>query len=255
MDMRAEHKRNARWPQILQTWIAGIAIGCATLLVIDNALLQSEVSPITLVIAALMIFAVPLSILAHMQQTRIAQLRESLEHAETHDILTGSIKGQIFVSEIDRRAHLPAGERLQGAMLIVEAAHARSLHLRLGQGGGEEPVKLIADAIRSAVRSTDMIGRLDIHTFGVFLPTATENDAKAIGERIRKAVARVYMAPDGQDLRISIAGVVCDRMASFDTMFRAVADLMETTEHNAIESVAIAALPAPTPAALERRVN
>jgi len=69
--------------------------------------------------------------------------------------------------------------------------------------------------------------------FGVFLPGATEDDAKEIGERIRTRVAQVYFAPKGTEdaLAISVGGVVFESELQFEDMFRSAESQLSGVEH------------------------
>jgi diguanylate cyclase len=72
------------------------------------------------------------------------------------------------------------------------------------------------------VRRDDLIGRIGTAMFGVFLPGASEEDAKEIGKRIREAVGQIYFAPKGDKdvLAIRIGGVVFEHELVFEDMFR-----------------------------------
>jgi diguanylate cyclase len=78
------------------------------------------------------------------------------------------------------------------------------------------------------VREEDLIGRIGTSIFGVFLPGATEEDAKEVGERIRARVAQVYFAPKGAEdvLSIGVGGVVFENELAFEDMFRSAEQLL-----------------------------
>lgn len=232
------------WSRTLQLAFAGVACGSIAVLLFEGMLLVVDLPPLAVAAILTLAISVPLCLLALFQNEKIQSLNGQLEIAATQDSLTGSLKAPAFASLVDRRTSAQAGNKRQGAMLIVEASHARALHRRFGQGWDEEPMQLIADAIRKAIRTDDLVGRLDIHTFGIFLPTATEKDAKAIGERIRKKVAAVYVAPRGFEdgFTISIGGVVCEDMVDFDTMYRAASEVFETTPEIAATGVGLKSL-------------
>jgi GGDEF domain-containing protein len=58
--------------------------------------------------------------------------------------------------------------------------------------------------------------------FGVFLPGASEEDAKEIGKRVRETVGQIYFAPKGDKdvLAIRVGGVVFEHELAFEDMFR-----------------------------------
>lgn len=166
----------------------------------------------------------PLFVFIGLKLRDAKRLRREMNRAATYDNLTATLNGPVFSSVIDRRAQSTAapGSR-HGAFLLIDAEHIRSINLKHGLDWGNEALRLVAATIRSSVRSGDVIGRLGPSEFGVFLPGATEENARDVGERIRAEVAKVYFAPDGQQnaLTVSVGGVIYENEARFDDLFRA----------------------------------
>lgn len=166
-----------------------------------------------------------------LRETR--RYRRELNRAATYDDLTASLNGPVFSSVIDRRAQSSAapGSR-HGAFLLIDAEHIRSINLKHGLDWGNEALRLVAATIRSSVRSGDIVGRLGPSEFGVFLPGATEENARDVGERIRAEVAKVYFAPDGQQnaLSVSVGGVIYENESRFDDLFRAAGQRLSNVE-------------------------
>jgi diguanylate cyclase (GGDEF)-like protein len=135
---------------------------------------------------------------------------------------------------VDRRAprQESSGPR-SGAFLVIHPEHIRSINQRFGLGWGDEALRLIASTIQSSVRKEDLVGRIGTSMFGVFLPGATEDDAKEIGERIRARVAQAYFAPKGTEdvLTISVGGVVFENELAFEDMFRSAESLLSGVEY------------------------
>jgi diguanylate cyclase (GGDEF)-like protein len=69
----------------------------------------------------------------------------------------------------------------------------------------------MTEAIRSAVRADDIVGRIGGEEFAVFLPGANDNEAMMVAERIRAAVEKLEFYPgEGarrHPLTVSIGGV------------------------------------------------
>src|SRR5690606_24785448 len=133
-----------------------------------------------------------------------------------------------LVSEVERRRQVRRADDdgRRGAFLIVELAQLRALQHRHGLLWADEAMRIVATAVRSAVREGDIFGRLDSSSFGLFLPDAEESDAYGIAERIRAVVAEVYATPAAGEeaLTIRIGGILCEGTTEFDAMFRAAAD-------------------------------
>ncbi|WP_312891222.1 GGDEF domain-containing protein [Mesorhizobium silamurunense] len=215
------------WLSVLGTaGCVGLSLGLNYLLLLSDALTPFGRSVVT---AALLpvIIGLPLFALLGWREVEIRRYRQELTRSGTYDHLTGCLNGAVFTSMIDRRAARPSGPR-SGAFLVIHPEHLASINLRFGLGWGDEALRLIASAIRSSLRKDDLIGRIGNSMFGVFLPGATQQDAKEIGERVREAVGQIYFAPKGDKdvLTIRVGGVVFEHELAFEDMFRSAEELL-----------------------------
>ncbi|TGS65175.1 GGDEF domain-containing protein [Mesorhizobium sp. M3A.F.Ca.ET.174.01.1.1] len=204
----------------------GLSLGLNYLLLLSDALTPFGRSVVTATLVPVVI-GLPLFALLGWKQVAILRYRQELTRSGTYDRLTGCLNGAVFTSMVDRRAARPAGPR-SGAFLVIHPEHLASINLRFGLGWGDEALRLIASAIRSSVRKEDLIGRIGNSMFGVFLPGATKQDAKEVGERIREAVGQIYFAPKGEKdvLAIRAGGVVFEHELAFDDMYRSAEELL-----------------------------
>jgi len=214
------------WKQVIWLAVLGTAaclclsLGLNYLLMFSDSLTPFVRGAVTSVIVPIVV-GLPLFALLGWQQIEIRRYRQELTKSGTYDQLTGCLNGKVFTSMVDRRAARPAGPR-SGAFLVIHPEHLASINLRFGLEWGDEALRLIASAIRSSVRKDDLIGRIGTSMFGVFLPGASEQDAKDVGERVRGAVGDIYFAPKGDKdvLAISVGGVVFEHELDFEDMFR-----------------------------------
>ncbi|WP_245493346.1 MULTISPECIES: GGDEF domain-containing protein [unclassified Mesorhizobium] len=219
----AQSWKDVAWLTVLGT--AGcliLSLGLNYLLLFSEALTPFARSVITATLLPLAI-GLPLFLLLASKQAEIRRYRQELNRSATYDRLTGCLNGPVFTSMVDRRAAKTseAGPR-SGAFLVIHPEHLKSLNLRFGLEWGDEALRLIASTIQSSVRKEDLVGRIGTSMFGVFLPGATEKDAKEIGERIREAVGQIYFAPKGEKdvLAIRTGGVVFEHELAFEDMYR-----------------------------------
>ncbi|CAN7324909.1 GGDEF domain-containing protein [Mesorhizobium sp. LjNodule214] len=215
--------KEVAWLTLLGTaGCLGLSLGLNYLLLFSEGLTPFARSMITAALLPLAI-GLPLFMVIGWKQIELRRYRQELNRSATYDRLTGCLNGPVFTSLVERRASRPAqsGPR-SGAFLVIHPEHLRSLNLRFGLEWGDEALRLIASTIQSSVRKEDLVGRIGTSMFGVFLPGATEQDAKDIGERIRARVAQVYFAPKGAEavLAISVGGVVFEHELAFEDMFR-----------------------------------
>jgi diguanylate cyclase (GGDEF)-like protein len=170
------------------------------------------------------VIGAPLSFLLALRQQEIKRIRRELTRAATHDTTTAFYNGTAFSSVVDRRAVSESTEGpRRGAFLAINASNLRAINIRYGLEWGEEALRLVASVIRTSVRADDIVGRLGPSEFGIFLPGATEQNAREVGERIRAGVAANYFAPAGAKdvLSVSVGGVFFEDELGFEDMFRA----------------------------------
>jgi diguanylate cyclase (GGDEF)-like protein len=228
MIQKMSGKSVAAWKEIAGLTVLGtlaslaVSLGLNYLLLFDDTLTPFGHSMIS---AALLpvIICLPLFAYIGFKQVEIRRCRRELNKSATYDSLTGCLNGTVFTSMVDRRAAGRSGPGPRsGAFLVIHPEHLHAVNVRFGLGWGDEALRLVASTIKASVRSGDIVGRIGATMFGAFLPGASEENAKDIGERIRANVARVYFAPQGTEdvLRVSVGGVIFEGDQEFEAMFR-----------------------------------
>jgi len=209
------------------------SVGLNYLLLFSEALTPFGRGMVTAILLPVVVGG-PLFLFIGLQRMELGHYRKELNKSATFDNLTGCLNRVAFTSMVERRAtRLESSGPRSGAFLVIHPEHIRSINLRFGLGWGDEALRLIASTIQSSVRKEDLVGRIGTSMFGVFLPGATEDDAKEIGERIRARVALAYFAPKGtaDTLAISVGGVVFENELEFEDMFRSAESLLSGGEH------------------------
>ncbi len=160
----------------------------------------------------------------------LSKLRElSLAHHElmtvaATDSLTLCLNRRAFTALVD--AYLDKITRQQtpanGALLVLDVDHFKTVNDNFGHEAGDEALKLIAGTIRSSVRELDLVGRLGGEEFGIFLPGVDPARTVIAADRIRLAVSLMDFRPQGQScpLSVSIGGATFANGASFTELYR-----------------------------------
>jgi diguanylate cyclase (GGDEF)-like protein len=92
------------------------------------------------------------------------------------------------------------------ALLLCDLDHFKRVNDELGHAAGDAVLQVVAYTMRSVLRAGDSIYRIGGEEILVVLPGASEIDAVAIAERLRKAVRK--RRPAGVGVTISIGAAV-----------------------------------------------
>ncbi|HYJ11631.1 MAG TPA: GGDEF domain-containing protein, partial [Polyangiaceae bacterium] len=118
-----------------------------------------------------------------------AQLRE----LATCDSLTGAATRRHFVelAQRERERSLRSGSPL--SLCMFDADHFKNVNDQYGHVAGDHVLAAIAQAARSKLRKSDVLGRLGGEEFGILLPDTALPGALTLAERVRVAVADVEL--------------------------------------------------------------
>jgi diguanylate cyclase (GGDEF)-like protein len=86
---------------------------------------------------------------------------------------------------------LVQGER-PASLLVLDLDSFKAVNDALGHEAGDRLLRSVAQAIQGCVRRADLVARLGGDEFGVLLAGATAEEAAAVAEKIRAAVAAVW---------------------------------------------------------------
>jgi len=221
-----------RWKGIAGFAMLGVAACVCLSLVLNYLLLFSDrlgafERGVITAIAVPLLIGVPLFVALGMKLAEVRGLRQRLNRSTTYDPVTDCFRSTAFTGLVEtRRKYVPTGPMgRSGALLVVHVEGLMSVGARFGLSWKDEALRLIADTIKRSVRQDDVVGRVGEAEFGVFLPGATERDAKEIGNRIVSAVGAVYFAPAEQSeaLVVRVGGVLYEKQVEFDDMFKVAA--------------------------------
>lgn len=131
----------------------------------------------------------PLHFLSQMQDITDRRRHEAeLCHMADHDPLTGLLNRRSFERELER--HVVHVERYgpQGAAIVLDLDHFKTVNDTLGHGAGDELIVRVAHALSSRLRASDVLARLGGDEFAILLSMATPQEAQAVAEAVLESV-------------------------------------------------------------------
>jgi len=116
-------------------------------------------------------------------------LEQQLRALATTDSLTGAVNRRHFVelTQRERERSLRSGAPL--SLCSFDADHFKSVNDNHGHVAGDHVLSAITRAAQSALRVSDVLGRLGGEEFAILLPDTDLSGALVLAERVRAAVA------------------------------------------------------------------
>ena len=131
------------------------------------------------------------------------RLEQRLRTQAERDDLTGLPNRQRFEQLVAGRLGRAGGE---AALLLVDLDHFKFVNDCFGHAVGDDLIRAVAGVRGEHARADDVLGRLGGDEFGVVLPDAGPETARAVADRLISGVERAR--PVGVQMSASV-GVAC----------------------------------------------
>jgi diguanylate cyclase (GGDEF)-like protein len=154
------------------------------------------------VVAGIAIFA-----FAHVRHTQL-QLRD----LATHDSLTGVLNARAFAEQLTHELDRNRRYSRPMAVLYLDLDNFKTVNDTHGHQTGDAVLRLVADAIRRAVRQADVVGRLGGDEFAVLMPETDGAEADAVAQRLAAGLATAFRGSPA--VTASIGVVACAATAN-----------------------------------------
>ncbi|HXF95443.1 MAG TPA: GGDEF domain-containing protein [Gemmatimonadales bacterium] len=156
------------------------------------------------VVAGVAIFA-----FTHVRHTQV-QLRE----LATHDPLTRVLNPRSFSERLAQELERNRRYNRPLALLYLDLDNFKSVNDTHGHQTGDAVLRLVADAIRRAVRGADVVGRMGGDEFAVLMPETDGAEADAVAQRLAQGLATAFQ---GSPTVTASIGVVSCTATKADT--------------------------------------
>jgi diguanylate cyclase len=190
--------------------------------------------------------------------TQATEIQTQQSEART-DVLTGLANRRAFDDVLADNAQRFVRDGRPFSLILLDIDEFKRFNDVHGHLAGDEVLRAFGQTLTRNVKGSDFACRYGGEEFAVIMPGAAISDARAAGERLRKAVEATFVAYDGQSLNVTASfGVAeCRRGERTDQLFRRADDCVYQSKqagrnrgywHTGEESRPIAG-PAPAPAA------
>lgn len=162
---------------------------------------------VTTVVALPFVLSV-MAVLLHQHR-----LQQMLRIHATTDMLTGLPNRRDFMA----RARAALDQAGGGVLLLLDADHFKRINDRWGHGIGDACLAAIADRLHRRLRTGAVLGRLGGEEFAAFLPAATPDEARVLGESLCRPIQVGHAAP-GLSLTVSAGMAVAGAGVPFERL-------------------------------------
>ena len=125
-------------------------------------------------------------------------LEQRLSALALTDALTGLSNRRAFDEALDREWKRTLREGSQVSLLLLDIDHFKEFNDRYGHQVGDDCLRTVANAARSAVRTTDLIARYGGEEIAVILPSTDTAGAVDVAEKIRSAIEALRLTHEGR---------------------------------------------------------
>jgi diguanylate cyclase (GGDEF)-like protein len=132
----------------------------------------------------------------HHAGEEMIQDRRSLEKKAQSDGLTGLASRPAFDTKLEQ-LHQQARAGLTSVLLISDIDHLEEINTQLGPDAGDTLLKQFARQLRTALRQSDVVARLENGRFAVLFPFTDLEKIQPIAERLRVRLAEEFDPGNG----------------------------------------------------------
>ena len=196
------------------TAVATLALCAWTLVAIAVGVIELTGAPptlhdiVSLRIGVALLAVAPLTV-ASVNATR-NQLVRDLDHAASHDSLTGVLTRRAFLRRsVEQIRTLGMGQR-PVTLLVLDIDHFKQVNDCHGHAAGDDVLIAFAERMHAAMRPGDLLARFGGEEFVILLPDTRFDDARQIADRLRRVASTHPIILDNDlslDITVSIGGV------------------------------------------------
>ena len=154
----------------------------------------------------------------------LSQLRRTqaqLELLAAHDPLTTVLNARAFASQVAQELGRNRRYGRPLALIYLDLDDFKRVNDAHGHATGDAVLRLVADAMRSAVRQADFVGRLGGDEFGVLMPETDGSVAHSVANRLAGGIRTVFRGTPSVTASIGVVAVTGTEAGSDELLRKA----------------------------------
>lgn len=188
-----------------------------------NPQLEQPYSPSAVATAVLAMLYLGVAFHAYVDRSmsyfkRMRDYNNQLQDMASHDPLTRVLNAGAYYRACDQQIHASQRANQPFAVLFIDLDHFKSINDTYGHAVGDDVLRAVAQTLQSAVRRSDIVGRIGGEEFSVFLPNTQVQGAQQLAETLRLAIESIHMEVDGVRLKITASIGVAAKRYEQETM-------------------------------------
>lgn len=121
------------------------------------------------------------------------------------DALTGINNRRAFLNQGEQIIRYCERHELALCAMVLDVDHFKSINDSHGHLAGDSVLRQVGEIILTALRRSDVCGRIGGEEFAVILPHTSEDAALGIAEKLRKAIAEAPIACGERSLEVTVS--------------------------------------------------
>ncbi len=188
-----------------------------------NPQLEQPYSPSAVAtgVLAMVYFAVSFHAYVDRSMSYFKRMRDynmRLQDLASHDPLTRVFNAGAYYRACDQQIHASQRINQSFAVLFIDLDHFKSINDTYGHAVGDDVLRAVAQTLQTAVRRSDIVGRIGGEEFSVFLPNTQVQGAQQLAETLRLAIESIHIEVDGVRLKITASIGVAVKRFDQETM-------------------------------------
>jgi len=164
--------------------------------------------------------------------SQIKDTREQLRYEATHDALTGIYNRRHMQTLLGEALSQASRYAVPCSVVLLDLDHFKKINDTHGHPAGDAVLRATVKALKSCIRSADIIARWGGEEFIVLLQHTDKSEATLAAEHWLEQVSQTpVLLPDGQEIRISFSAGIASHHPPGDQV--PVDERIETMLHEA----------------------